>query len=35
MTLNDWVEILGVITTAGIAIVCVWLIFSEFRDGDR
>jgi hypothetical protein len=35
MTLNDWVEILGVTTTAGIVIVCVWLIFSEFWRGDR
>ena len=35
MTLNDWVEILGVVATAGIVIVCAWMILAQFRDGDQ
>ena len=35
MTLNDWVEILGVITVVMIIAVCVWMVVSLFRDGDR
>ena len=35
MTLNDWVEILGVITTVMIMAVCLWMVVSLFRDGDR
>ena len=35
MTLNDWVEILGVITVVMITAVCVWMVVSLFRDGDR
>ena len=35
MTLNDWVEILGVITTVMIIAVCVWMVVGLFRDGDQ
>jgi uncharacterized membrane protein YhdT len=35
MTLNDWVEILGVITVVMIMAVCLWMVVSLFRDGDR
>jgi hypothetical protein len=35
MTLNDWVEILGVTTTAIIVVVVVGLVISQFWRGDR
>ena len=35
MTLNDWVEIVGVITTVMIIAVCVWMVVGLFRDGDQ
>ena len=35
MTLNDWVEILGVITVVMITAVCLWMVVGLFRDGDR
>lgn len=35
MTLNEWVEILGVITTVMVVLVCIWMMVEVFRDGDR
>ena len=35
MTLNDWVEILGGITTAIVVVACAWMVISQFWDGDR
>jgi hypothetical protein len=35
MTLNEWVEIVGVITTGVITVVCVWMVVEQFRDGDQ
>ena len=35
MTLNDWVEIVGVITVVMIMAVYLWMVVSLFRDGDR
>lgn len=35
MTLNEWVEIVGVITTVMIIAVCAWMVISQFWDGDR
>jgi len=35
MTLNDWVEILGVITVVIIVVVVVGLVISQFWRGDQ
>ena len=35
MTLNDWVEIAGVITTVMIIGICIWMVVGLFRDGDQ